>query len=211
MPEVNDIVTGASLKSAYDAYFASVLVDYLHPQSRAKGERQKYGIAKPLPSKEEYMAMLSKRYSTTVESLVDDGYSAIEELRDEMQECYDNMPESLQGGDIGQRRQEAADALDNIAGNRPDVPEQVAGETLVFLPALDQESRAKRAANAADMLSSAAGAIREWIDAEPEKKEGESVTEDEPESREDIANECADTLENDAEELSSVEFPGMYG
>jgi chromosome segregation ATPase len=37
--------------------------------------------------------------------------SEIEQLQSEEQDYYDNMPESLQGGERGERAQEAADAL----------------------------------------------------------------------------------------------------
>jgi uncharacterized coiled-coil DUF342 family protein len=39
--------------------------------------------------------------------------SEIETIKDEEQDYYDNMPESFQDGDKGQRAQEAIDALDN--------------------------------------------------------------------------------------------------
>lgn len=38
--------------------------------------------------------------------------SAIADLRDEEQDYYDNMPESLQGGEKGDRAQEAINALE---------------------------------------------------------------------------------------------------
>ena len=37
----------------------------------------------------------------------------LETLRDDEQEYYDNMPESLQGGDKGQQAQEATDNIDH--------------------------------------------------------------------------------------------------
>lgn len=39
--------------------------------------------------------------------------SQLETIRDEEQEAYDNLPESLQGGDRGEAIQEAITALDS--------------------------------------------------------------------------------------------------
>ena len=44
---------------------------------------------------------------------IQDGRDAIESLKDEEQDYYDNMPESLQGGEKGEVAQSAIDALDN--------------------------------------------------------------------------------------------------
>lgn len=41
--------------------------------------------------------------------------AAIEELQQEEQDYYDNMPESLQGGEKGERASEAADQLQQAA------------------------------------------------------------------------------------------------
>lgn len=44
--------------------------------------------------------------------LADEARTALEEARDEERDYYDNMPESLQGGERGERASAAADALD---------------------------------------------------------------------------------------------------
>ena len=41
----------------------------------------------------------------------------IEALQEEEQECYDNLPESLQDGERGQAMQEAADNLEYAANS----------------------------------------------------------------------------------------------
>ena len=43
---------------------------------------------------------------------LDEAKSMIEDIRDEEQEFYDNMPESFQDGDKGQNAQTAIDALE---------------------------------------------------------------------------------------------------
>jgi hypothetical protein len=43
--------------------------------------------------------------------------TAVEELKDECQEWYDNLPENFQNGDKGSTLQEAVNALENIESN----------------------------------------------------------------------------------------------
>jgi polyhydroxyalkanoate synthesis regulator phasin len=48
---------------------------------------------------------------------IDDLKSQIETLTEEEQDAYDNMPESLQGGDKGDAAQTAIDALESAVGS----------------------------------------------------------------------------------------------
>lgn len=48
-------------------------------------------------------------------SALDEAKGIIEECRDEEQEYFDNMPESLQSGDRGAAAQEAIDTMDSVA------------------------------------------------------------------------------------------------
>lgn len=57
-----------------------------------------------------------KRISTLI-STIEQALSEIETLRDEEQDVYDNMPESIQGGEKGERAQAAADALGEAAND----------------------------------------------------------------------------------------------
>jgi hypothetical protein len=107
---------------------------------------------------------------------------------------------------VGQKRSEAADALENL-DNKPDVPEDCGSIEVLFLPHQDTGSRAKRASEAADMLNSAAQALHDYCDG----KEHEDGTESGEEFDRSEFDELADQLENDASELESIEFPGMYG
>lgn len=59
---------------------------------------------------------LIDRECTAIRELVSqlrDHMEALESLRDEEQECYDNMPEGLQGSDQGQRIEGIANDLDS--------------------------------------------------------------------------------------------------
>jgi len=48
------------------------------------------------------------------ESMMQDAIGIVQELQQEMQDWYDNMPENLQGGGKGDEVQEAADNLQQL-------------------------------------------------------------------------------------------------
>lgn len=51
---------------------------------------------------------------TKAAALMNEARVLIEQARDEEQDFFDNMPESLQGGDKGQRAEEVIDSLTTI-------------------------------------------------------------------------------------------------
>lgn len=53
--------------------------------------------------------------------IIADAKSALETARDEERDYFDNMPESLQGGDKGERASAAADALDEVCSSLEDM------------------------------------------------------------------------------------------
>jgi NTP pyrophosphatase (non-canonical NTP hydrolase) len=50
-------------------------------------------------------------------ALIEEALEIVSAARDEEQEYFDAMPESLQGGDKGSAAQEAVDALDEAVSN----------------------------------------------------------------------------------------------
>jgi CHASE3 domain sensor protein len=58
----------------------------------------------------------SERFSHAMD-LVSDAKSHVEELRDELQDWYDNLPENLQQGSKAEEIQEAIDALDSVVSD----------------------------------------------------------------------------------------------
>lgn len=48
-------------------------------------------------------------------SLVDEAIAIVEEMKDEEQDYYDQMPESFQGGEKGESAQTAIDELESAA------------------------------------------------------------------------------------------------
>jgi len=61
------------------------------------------------------------RIEQELSPLVDELRGAIEEVRDEEQEYFDNMPESLQGGDKGNLAEAAVDALEEAVSGFDDL------------------------------------------------------------------------------------------
>jgi hypothetical protein len=143
----------------------------------------------------------------TADSFLDDGYSDLETLGEEMRERSDNM----EGANMGhlpacEQATEAADVLEQIVANRVDLPEAVQDLEVSTNDWVNRrrgrgESRAHRRDNAAGRLSAVTQALREWLD--DEKNE-------EHDDREEVET-AADQLEEQAGEAEGVEFPGMYG
>lgn len=141
-------------------------------------------------------------------------YSVAQELRDEMQEAFDNTPESLQGSAVGEARQAAADALDSFVDFEPDIPEGANELTCSWTEnRLRKASRRDRLEGGISAANAAISALEEkisQIDDDTAVTEGE----EEHEAAEELKSaleELKTQLENDVEEAGSVEFPGMYG
>lgn len=217
MFKVGETVGVIRLHNAYDNYASQVLgFDYLErlegrvvktAKGRSRRTPAQFKIKKNMPTKEEYINLKSAKYTTTVESLIIDGYSEIESLAGEMREWYDNMPEGFQQGDNGSRVDEAANTLENLG--QPDLAEIMAEIKTVYYPALDADSRSARASEAGDMLLSAASAIQEYVS--ENKPEDEEAKETESQIDWDDLESVAQQCEDDGNEVQGVEFPGMYG
>lgn len=132
----------------------------------------------------------------SVADAVSEAWGELEELGQEMREAFENTPESLQSGGVGEARGEAADALENLT--EPDVPEKLGALEITFsqMPLKKKSSRADRRDQAVNTLD----AVVTFLDDE-EACEGE----------EDERNQLRDEIENLKDEAESVEFPGMYG
>jgi hypothetical protein len=119
-------------------------------------------------------------------------------LQSEMEEAYDNTPDSLQESAVGQAREEAASVLSEIT--EIDVPDLISSISTCYFPPFNQSSRRDRAATASDMFRVAIDAARKLISTSKLKKSDLKEIE-----------EFCDDLENHAIELDDVQFPGMFG
>jgi vacuolar-type H+-ATPase subunit E/Vma4 len=140
---------------------------------------------------------------STVGSVVNDAFSQIEELKDELQSWLDNMPESKQGSDKASQLEEAIGQLES--SSEPEIPESATDLAVSYteIPSGRRGlSRSKRCSNCVSMVEAASSAVREHISTLDEDKDEEAIMELEA---------FADELDNATSEWESAEFPGMFG
>lgn len=126
--------TKTKLRNTYGAWASTILAlnGYLETLPRAKGAQQKWKVKKPLPSIAEFNKLRAAHFTTTVSSLVTDAFSAVQELKDELQDWYDNLPEAFQQGDKGSQLEDAIGTLDQVS--EPDVDEKLENITILHIP-----------------------------------------------------------------------------
>lgn len=137
--------------------------------------------------------------------------STFTELADELEGWYENLPEGLQQGDLGDRLQQAIDTLreaENVSIEAGlDDGEGIGGVRFSFTESASKkrQSRRQRCDDAVSLLESAISAAREELDNDEDEETGKYSN-----SKDDIES-CLDELENLCSEAGSVDFPGMYG
>jgi hypothetical protein len=243
-PQKGDVVGIVKLKNLYDGYVRQVLPDgYLTQQEskrvagrkpgRTKRAPATYKVLKDLPTQSEYQALKRAKYTYTAADVFGGAVDVIESLKDQMRERFDNMPENLQGSDMGQRVDECANTLESI--DLPDAPDILQRLRVYHPPGLEIESRADQAAEAAGDLEAAQEAAQDVLalltkvrylisptdETDPElpqasclrmydtRKASDSMAEliVEWEDLQDFVERCGEA----ADELRSLDFPGMYG
>ena len=192
---------GASLTRAYDGYVWEVLRGHFQLLPKVKGQRSSFKVVAALPEKDEYLQLKERHFTKTLAALVDEAYEVLGDLREELQDAYDNMPEGLQGGTVGEARLEAVSQLEEIADESPALPDSASTILLVHYPSLRQSSRADRADEAASKLKAASQEIQKYINSGIKLKKS------------DVADleDCRLQLEYQADEIEGIEFPGMFG
>lgn len=165
-------------------------------QQRKKPRR--YRVLKEIPARDVLQAALKKRHTRTVADLIESAHGECEELGEELQEWYDNMPESFQSGDKGDQLQQAIDELQGI--DLPDVPDKLGEVEVVFYPWDASKSRADRRDEAVAEIEAAIDALEALDDEVLKEKEIEQA---------DIET-LVSSLEDVRSGAESVEFPGMY-
>jgi hypothetical protein len=203
-------LTARSLKKTYGPYALHVLAGHLVEDDNG------YTLieGKTLPTPEEYNRLAEKYYTYTVDSLIDDAFSVIEELAGEMREGFDNM----EGGNLGSTQKcqtygETADTLEGV--NAPDLPDALNNIKVIRYPSTSKSTgRAHRASEASSDLNLAADAIEEWVTDKREmldERDDDDNEETEEELDLDGLDSLAEELRNAASELEGCEFPGMFG
>lgn len=158
--KVGDVVNKIAIRVVFDPYFESLLVPsvFVPLPRESRKTPPTYRIAQPVPSLTQFALMKQTRYTVTVEDLLGEVSSGIEELGSELRSWHDNLPDGLNASSKADEIDEAATTLENIA-----VPELSSSESVqvFFLPGFDLDSRPKRAAEIGQMISAITGALED--------------------------------------------------
>lgn len=207
------IMGGTALKNRFDAYYDMVLCDRISEiPKQKKGERAKFIVLKPLPTKEDYHQLKRKRFTYRLDDMVNN-ISGLTELGDEVRGWYDNLPESFQQGDKGSMLDECASTLENI--QEPNVPEFAVAMAVYAPPLLDCNSRSDRRDAITHDLQNAITALEEAIETGKFKTvDGDEIVvqkgDDDEANQVDEIQSLVDELQTICEEAEGVEFPSMY-
>lgn len=150
-----------------------------------------------LPTKEAYAALLKQAFTIDLGSVVSGAQSDLESLKDELDDWYNNLPDSFQNGEKGEMLQSAVDQLDSAIGYLNDVPESLK-EIEVYVEPGSGTSRADRGSQAAYELRQAADALAEAMEKEQDEEKKQEM------------EDFKDELDSAADEADAVEYPGMY-
>lgn len=161
------------------------------------------------------MAVKFHETKTSLGAAVGDAFSILIELRDEIREVCDNMPESLQGGGRYETLDETANTLD-FFDSEPDIPESYFDASVTYgSNHRKSQSRSDRRDEAVRMLEAARVCVDSVIG---ELEESLAETQDDPEDEEDerdahVADltQLGSELDDAIEQAESAEFPGMMG
>lgn len=187
-----------ALTNRYNAHAQRILVGRFIEQvpERKRGAPRVYRILAPLPSKEEYDQLFRTAYTASLGVTINDAFSEVESLRDELQDWYDNLPDSFRDGEKGDELQEAISALESVS--EPQVPTSIDDLPVFRVPSISADSRADRLGDVIGALEAAEEAIAQKVEAH---KDAAEVGEWE---------ELASELSNARGEWEGVSFPGMY-
>ena len=161
-------------------------------ESRAKGKPQQYELCRELPDKEQYEKLCRRKFTKTIQEMVDEAYGMVEDLGSELQDIAGNTPDSLQGTGLYAAREQAAERAQDIASSKPKVPKQLRNIKIYRLPQ-SGTSRSAQADDAAQTLEAISKVVRELP------------------SKNDEFKEFLDQIDNDVVEIEDIEFPGMFG
>lgn len=187
---------------------------------RAAAKRAPVAPVAPVDGKAEPAPRRSRirTSSSPVLSLIPDAFSIMSDLKDELENWKEGIPENLQGGDKYSTLDESCSTIDGVTEIDPSETAQklLEGVEGSYMPAGKRPSRSDRRNEACAMIRAAADAIQDYIekhapnerpDVAAELKGTDCLSEDDRRVLEDLAEECTEA----ADEWENVEFPGMFG
>lgn len=158
------------------------------------------------------------KHEGTADSTTGDACAEVCGLKDELQDWYDNLPESFQSGSKGDALSDAISTLENVESTLEgiDWPEGE-GEIAVTYETTPKrrQSRSDRRDDVVAALYAVEAAVSERV--ETLREQADAFDRENSTAEADTARETADELESAvsyvqdaASELEGVEFPGMY-
>jgi hypothetical protein len=177
--------------------------------------------------------MMTTRTKQQTRSSISDAlstaYGIVEELRDELQSWYDNLPESLQNGAKGDQLTEAISGLEEAVGYEPEIPDPLQEVDLSVPDPTPRKrmSRADRRDDAVYYMDGVIDAVREYLDAQVDAHDAWVQEQDEPRTAQSMAEEekrtnalqalesavdgFCEEIGGHRDAIESVEFPSMFG
>lgn len=168
-------------------------IQVLDTPRRKKGRYRYYQVLSELPRREEFIQLYYRHYTTTVKSLIQSAYGIVEDVRKELGEWEENLPEGIDGSSTAEVLAKTGEILQEV--EEPDVPSSVEDIQIVFVPSTKLGSRNKRLAEALRMLEDVRNVVGDAGGADPSDELVDLMAE---------LDEHLDSLEN-------VECPGMFG
>lgn len=203
-------ITSIKIKSMFGEHGVPVLTanNYIR-RCPTKGRVPLYECLKSeFPGEAEFNTLRDKYYTTDLRGLVDDAFDQAEEIKDELQNWIDSMPENLQNSEKASTAQDAIEAIDNALGYRPDDIDDVITEEwkTLYLPNLEpKKSRNDRIGDCAAMLRAAVSALESEDDKLEKNPDADTDEEkEELEIRLDNLRTVIQQLEDAASELEGV-------
>jgi hypothetical protein len=218
---IGSIVTKQAIRKEFGAHALGKIEDKLESQPRAKREQRKFKIIAELPAPEDVKKLVRDSFTTSIGDAAESAQSDAEQLKDELQDWFDNPPESFQGGQKGNELEDAISEFDSI--NWPEAPEFAADLKCCCIPNEDSNSRSDRACESAALLRAAGEVARQESETDEERED--DLTPDPEtkimlvpdgekpkwtaEQRDELAS-FSDECDEAADQLEGICFPGMY-
>lgn len=201
-------ITKATLTKRYGRKTGHYALGYLKQEGilgegQKEGRFTKYELNGELPHPSVIDDYLNTKYTTDVESLIDDAFCTIDEVKDELTEWADGMPDNLQGGGKHDEVTEAAGYLESC--ERPDIPEPFGDLICVFVPDPFGTSRNDRVAEAISQMDTAILTLDSFLDDEGDQLEQESA-----ETTIEMIEQLKKEIEQAKSEAENCECPGMF-